>query len=104
MAGGEDKTVTVDPSGIGGINLERVAIENSTDIGGTERKTKVARLAGGDGIEGKSAGIAGCEFKDLFVHKIDSPEQTERPTLASLQEALFCLIEPQAAGCCWVRQ
>jgi hypothetical protein len=53
----------------------------------------VTRFAGRNGVDGEAARVAGSDFKDLVVHKIGLSEQTERTSFASLQEALFRLLE-----------
>jgi hypothetical protein len=59
VTGGEDEAVAVDPAGVGRIDLESLTKEDGPDVGGSERETKMARLAGGDGVNGQTAGIAG---------------------------------------------
>jgi hypothetical protein len=81
---GEDKPITVEPTGIGGIDLERMTEENGADVSRPERQTEVARLAGCDGVNGKTACIAGGELEDRYVHKIWSLQQTHRLIIASL--------------------
>ena len=89
MTGGENKSVAVDPAGIGWINLKCLTKENSANISRPEGKTEVSRLAGGDGINGESTGIPGGELKKCVVHKINFPEQTSGPAFASLDHSHF---------------
>ena len=89
MTGGEDEAVAVDPAGVGRIDLESLTKEDGPDVGGSERETKMARLAGGDGVNGQTAGIAGGELEDCFVHKFSNPQQIPCATLASLQRGIF---------------
>ena len=106
VAGGEDEAVSVDPARIGRIDLQGLTEKDGTDVGRTEGEAEVTGFAGGNGVNGEAARVAGGEFKDLGIHKIGPPEQTERPSLASLQEALFRLLfrlvealrPPAAAG------
>ena len=59
MTSGENETVAVDPARSSGVDLESLTKENGSDISRTKGKTKMSRLAGGDSIDGESAGIAG---------------------------------------------
>jgi hypothetical protein len=92
MTGGEDESVAVEPTGIRRINLKSLTKENGPDVGGTQRKSEMARLAGSDGIDGESASIAGGELEDCVVHKISSSAQTEGTPLASLHPNIFAKI------------
>ena len=59
VTSGEDETVTINPARSCGVDLESLTEENGANISRTERKTEMSRLAGGDGVDGESAGIAG---------------------------------------------
>ena len=56
---GEDEPVSVDPARSRGVDLECLTEENSTDVSRTEGKAEMSGLAGSDGVDGESAGIAG---------------------------------------------
>ena len=98
MTGGEDKPVAVEPAGIRRINLEGFPEKHGTDVGGAEGKAEVARLAGGDGVDGKAAGIAGGELEECVVHKIKVSEETEGDALASLHKAHFRQKQAESYG------
>jgi hypothetical protein len=59
VTGGENEAVAVDPAGVGRIDLKSLTEEDCANVSGSERKTKMARLAGGDGVNGQTASIAG---------------------------------------------
>jgi hypothetical protein len=59
VTSGEDETITINPARSCGVDLESLPEENGANISRTERKTEMSRLAGGDGVDGESAGIAG---------------------------------------------
>jgi hypothetical protein len=46
-----------------------LAVKNSSDVGGSEREPKVARIAGVDGIDGESAGFC-CGTREGFLIQV----------------------------------
>jgi hypothetical protein len=55
----EDKTVAVEPFGLGGIIAEIAAEEHRADLRGAEGQAEVAGIALVDGIDGEAAGFGG---------------------------------------------
>ena len=90
VTGGEHETVAVEPAGIRRINLQCLTEENGPNVCGSKGKAEVTRLAGGDGVNGDTAGIAGGKLKDLVIHKNSPIEQTSAPAFASLHPSHFC--------------
>ena len=60
MAAGQDKSVAVQPTGLGGVHLQHVAVQHSTDLCTTNRQTHVAGGLIEDGIDGQAARFIGC--------------------------------------------
>jgi hypothetical protein len=52
MAGGENKTIPIDPVGIIGVDAKRVPEENSPDLGGAQRETQMTGTACVNGVDG----------------------------------------------------
>ena len=66
MARREDKTIPVQPSRLAWIVAEGSPEEDGTNLGTAKRQPKVAGLAGGDRVDGQSAGIA-CSNRKNFA-------------------------------------
>jgi len=84
MTGRENESVAIDPAWIRGIDLQCLTEENGTDIGRSKGKSKMARLAGCDGIDCETAGIARGELEDVCVHKFRRLEHPSLRLLASI--------------------
>jgi hypothetical protein len=65
VAGGEDKTVAIQPAGGIGVVDKGVAIENGADLGAAKRKAEMAGIALMDGVHGEAAGLVGSESEDI---------------------------------------
>jgi hypothetical protein len=86
VTGRENEAVAVEPARIGRVNLESLPEEDGPDIGCSKWKSKMTRLAGGHGINGKPTGIAGGELEKFGIHKKRLGEQPPSHAFASLQE------------------
>jgi len=60
VTSGEDETVAINPARSRWVDLECLTEENGSDISRAEGKAEMSGLAGSDGVDGESAGIAGC--------------------------------------------
>gem|GEM_PF-4319854 len=59
VAGGKDEAVAVDPLRVGGVVTQEMSVEGGADLGGSQGEAQVARMAGGHGVHGQSAGFVG---------------------------------------------
>lgn len=89
VTSGEDESVAVKPAGIYWIELKRLTKKNGSDIGRSKRQAEMTRLAGGDGVDGNTAGIAGGKLEDFVIHKNSVIEQTSDLLFASLLPSQF---------------
>jgi len=59
MTSRKDETITVDPGGIFGVVAHLRSVEDSSDLGGSERKSHVTRMGSCNGVHGKTTGLVG---------------------------------------------
>jgi hypothetical protein len=71
VACGENKAISIKPPRRARAVRKASAKKSGTDLGGTERKTKVAGIAFMDGVHGEAAGFMGgfCEELKIKCHR-----------------------------------
>ena len=72
VSGGKDESITVDPGRVSSVVLHLGSVKGSSNFGGSERKTHVSRVGGGNGVHGKTTGFIGSGGKSSLGVSIDS--------------------------------